>query len=113
MSEEECIEPQGVLKPTKIGNAHLPKALREELGDPHEIPYVADAHTVLLYDPAKTPEEILKSLEVLAMDIRLRIVRDGLVECPECGRRLPPRIAVCWHCGCILDERIRKLKNRR
>ena len=67
------IKPQGTIKPTPEGTAHIPKMIRDELGDNVEIPFVADAHTVLLFDPKKTPEEILKSLDVLTRDIKNRI----------------------------------------
>lgn len=72
-NQKRRIKPQGVLKPTLIGTTHIPKTLREELGNPKEIPYVADAHTVIMFDPSKTPEEILESLDVLRRDINLRI----------------------------------------
>lgn len=67
------INPQGTLKPSKTGSTHLPKLIRKELGDVKEIPFVADAHTVILFNPEKTPEQILQSLDILKRDIQLRI----------------------------------------
>ena len=68
------IDPQGTLKPSKTGSTHLPKRIRKELGNVKEIPFVADAHTVILFNPEKTPKEILESLKVLRDDILLRII---------------------------------------
>ena len=67
------IHPQGTLKPSKTGSTHLPKLIRKELGNVKEIPFVADAHTVILFNPGKTPEQILQSLDILKRDIELRI----------------------------------------
>ena len=76
MSDEKKkqIKPQGTLKPTKGGTAHIPNRIRMELGYPKEIPFVADAHTVLLFNPKSSVEDILESLKVLAKDIRLRVI---------------------------------------
>lgn len=75
MTKKRQIKPQGTIKPTPGGTAHIPKSIRTELGNPKEIPFVADAHTVILFNPNKTPEEILQSLEVLRKDLSLRIER--------------------------------------
>lgn len=67
------IRAQGTLKPSAAGTTHLPKTIRDELGNPNEIPFVADAHTVILFNPNKTPAEILASIKILEKDLRLRI----------------------------------------
>jgi len=66
------LKPVGYIRPTRTGNAHIPSIVRRELGHPREIPFVMTAHTVLLIDPTKTPEEIIRSLDVLKEDLKLR-----------------------------------------
>ena len=73
----QTIKPQGTLKPSKTGSTHLPKLIRKELGNTKEIPFVADAHTVILFNPEKTPKQILQSLDILKRDIQLRIEEKG------------------------------------
>lgn len=67
------IRPQGRLRPQPGGTTHLPKDIRQELGNPKTIPYVADANTVLFFREDKEPEEILESVDVLKQDLMLRI----------------------------------------
>jgi len=77
LARERRLRPVGYIRPTRIGNAHIPSIVRRELGHPREIPFVVTAHTVLLVDPRRSPEEIIKSLEVLKEDLKLRY---GIVE---------------------------------
>jgi len=56
----------------KHGIARIKKEILKEIGT-YKIPYVIDANTVLLYDPTKSAEEILKSIDVLKGDILVRI----------------------------------------
>ena len=65
------IKPSGKIKPTEQGTAHIPLIIREEL-ETDEIPFIADAHTVVLFNPRKSPEEIIESLKILIKDIELR-----------------------------------------
>jgi hypothetical protein len=65
------IKSQGALKPSRKGTTHLPKNIRDELGD--KIEYIVDAKTALLFNPDTSPEDILASLEVLKKDLKLRI----------------------------------------
>ena len=65
------IKSQGALKPSPKGTTHLPKTIRDELGN--KIEYIVDAKTALLFNPDTPPEDILASLEVLKKDLKLRI----------------------------------------
>lgn len=72
---KEKIRPHGIIRPSSTGSAHIPEVIRKELGST-EIPYVMDAHTIILFNPNKNPREILQGLEVLMRDLRLRIEKE-------------------------------------
>jgi len=69
----EAIKPHGTIKATEGGSAHIPKEIRESL-ESDSLPYVMDAHTVVLFNPNSSPEIVLKSLQNLIEDIKLRVV---------------------------------------
>ena len=62
------------------GYAYIPDNIKEELGIPkgerRRIPFFVDANCVLLVREDATLEEIIKGLEVLKEDIKLR-AKDG------------------------------------
>jgi len=70
------IRPHGELSPSPGGTTHLPVDMRKELGFPEKIPYVMNAHTVVLFNPHEPPEKILESLRVIMKDIELRVVEE-------------------------------------
>ena len=72
--EEHEIKPSGTIKPTPVGTAHIPKEIREELEvtNGEAIPFVADAHTVILYNP-KT-DEIYFMLEDYELPNKVNLV---------------------------------------
>ena len=67
------IRPKGILLPSKAGTTHLPKEIRDELGNQKKIAYVLDARTAILFNPDTPPEKVLKSLDILRQDIMMRI----------------------------------------
>jgi len=70
--ENETIRPLNVLKVNKAGKAHIHKVIVEECGG-HEIPYVINASTVLLYNPKLDLKSLLASIDVLKKEVKLRI----------------------------------------
>jgi len=71
---ENTIEPQGYLR---VSEKQLLCRIKDQIMNElksFNIPFVANAKTVLLYNPASTPEEVLQSLDVLRADLKLRIV---------------------------------------
>lgn len=72
--ENETIRPVNVLKVNKARKAHIHKVIIEECGG-HEIPYVINASTVLLYDPRLSLKQLLASIKVLKSDVQLRVVQ--------------------------------------
>jgi hypothetical protein len=71
--DKPTIRPIGILRANKACKAHIHKVIIEECGG-HNIPYVIDARSVLLYDPRMTTEELVASVDVLRDDILLRKV---------------------------------------
>lgn len=69
--ERTKIRPFGILKANKAKKAHIHKIIIEECGG-HDIPYVINARSVLLYDPELSVEELVASVNVLKDDIVLR-----------------------------------------
>lgn len=66
------IRPAGVLKANKASKAHIHKVIIEECGG-HDIPYVLNASTVLLYNPTLSLDSLLASIDVLRRDVVLRV----------------------------------------
>jgi bifunctional DNA-binding transcriptional regulator/antitoxin component of YhaV-PrlF toxin-antitoxin module len=59
------------VKANPVGQVYFPKELREELGESFEL--VANAKTAVLF-PENTPLElVLKSLEVIRLDLKNRL----------------------------------------
>jgi len=74
MKEEKRIRPKGTIAVSEVGTAHMPKEIREELGIQRgDIAYVVDAKTAVLFSPNSSPKDIIKSLEILIQDLKLRI----------------------------------------
>jgi hypothetical protein len=66
------IEPQGHINVSeKHRNARIKNEIIREVKT-FQIPYVANAKTVLLFDPSATLQELLASLDVLRKDLQLR-----------------------------------------
>jgi len=55
----------------KSGKAHIPLAVRKELGTT-EPGYILDAKTVLLCNPAISVQDLLRSIELLLEHIKLK-----------------------------------------
>lgn len=76
MNEKETkptnIRPVGVLRANKDSKAHIHKVIIEECGS-HDIPYIINASTVLLYNPTLSLEALLASIDVLKSDVKLRV----------------------------------------
>lgn len=72
--EKERIKPVGYLKTTKTNKSHIPEIIRRETSTEsgQKIPFVINAHSVLLYDPKLSTDELIASLEVMKKDIALR-----------------------------------------
>lgn len=71
------IKPHGAIKISKNQpKANIPSLIMKELSVAvdDKIPYVVDAHTVLLFNPAVKPEKVLAGLEALTAHLRARIV---------------------------------------
>jgi len=75
MNEKEKVRPVGVIKANKAGKAHIHKVIIEECGS-HNIPYVINASTVLLYNPNLSLESLLASIDVLKRDVKLRVQKE-------------------------------------
>jgi hypothetical protein len=75
---KEKIEPVGYLKITKTCKSHIPELIRRETAtEPGaQIPFVINAHTVLLYNPNLSLKELLASIDVLKRDVKLRVQGD-------------------------------------
>ena len=56
----------------KSGKAHIPVSVRREIGN-DTVGYILDAKTTLLADPDISPEDLLKSTELLVEHIKLKI----------------------------------------
>jgi len=72
----EQIKPVGKISISKQGKAHIPDLIRNTIGE-KEVSYLINAKTVILFDPSASPEEVLKSLDIMRRDIELRIVQGG------------------------------------
>lgn len=77
--ENEVIRPLNTLKVNKAGKAHIHKVIIEECGG-HEIPYVINASTVLLFNPELSLDSLLASINVLKEDVKLRMKREKVEE---------------------------------
>lgn len=66
------IRPVGTIRANKASKAHIHKVIIEECGG-HNIPYVINASTVLLYNPDLTLKQLLASIDVLKRDVKLRV----------------------------------------
>jgi bifunctional DNA-binding transcriptional regulator/antitoxin component of YhaV-PrlF toxin-antitoxin module len=72
------IKPMGTLSVTEIGNANIPKIIREELGiEKGDIAYVVDAHVALLFNPNVDADLLLKSLRHVVKNVELRVMNEG------------------------------------
>ena len=72
------IEPQGYIK---VSEKHRVARIREEIlkeVKTFKIPFVTDAKTVILWNPEASPEDVLKSLDILKKDLELRIRKDDV-----------------------------------
>ena len=71
---EVKIKPVGYIKTTRRAKSHIPKLIMQEtsveLGG--RIPYLIDAHAVLLFNPHISTKELIESLEVLKREVILR-----------------------------------------
>jgi len=74
--EKVVINPVGTISLSKQGKAHIPTAIKRELGK-DIIAYVPDAKTVLLFNPEESADNIIKSLDVIRQDLELRKVPSG------------------------------------
>jgi len=74
----EKIKPVGHIKTTKSGKSHIPEIIMRETETKRGegIPFLISAHSVLLYNPRLSAEELLASLEVIKKDIVLRERRE-------------------------------------
>jgi hypothetical protein len=81
MNETETmnVRPVSFIRANKDSKAHIAKVIIEECGT-HNIPFVLNARTVLLYNPNLTPEELLASIDVLRRDVKLRIQKSPEVQ---------------------------------
>jgi len=34
---------------------------------------------------------------------------ENIIICEKCGTKMPEHVALCWHCGNVLDENLRRL----
>lgn len=62
------------------GYTYLPRMLRDELGldkvkAGDQVPFFLDAYCVLLVRKDATPEDVLKGLDILKQDLKLRVRR--------------------------------------
>ena len=69
------IRPIGEIKISKTGKSHIPAIIRREIGGSDKIPFILNAHTVVLFRDDAKPEDILASLEIIRNDIMLRLER--------------------------------------
>lgn len=74
-SGEPEIRPVGILRANKANKAHIHKIIIEECGG-HNIPYVINASAVLLYNPILSLEDLLASIDVLKLDVKLRLQKE-------------------------------------
>jgi hypothetical protein len=56
---------------------YIPKKVLDSLG--HSLTIVPDSNAAILYPTGKDPETVVKSVEVLLQDLRLRISSKGKV----------------------------------
>jgi len=72
--QEDCgIEPQGYIH---VSEKHRTARIKDEIIreiKSFKIPFVANAKTVLLFDPSASSEDVLTSLDILRRDLQLRI----------------------------------------
>jgi len=66
------IRPMSEIKISGKGTAYIPDSLRNEI-HPNVLPFILNANTALIFNPNKTPEEILESIEIIKRDVKLRI----------------------------------------
>lgn len=38
---------------------------------------------------------------------------ENIIVCEKCGMKMPEHVALCWHCGNVLDENLRRLMGER
>jgi hypothetical protein len=69
------IRPKGTFPVMDVGNAQIPKEIRDELdiSGKGTIAYVLSAKAALLFNPETEPIDIFNSLKVLEADLKLRI----------------------------------------
>jgi hypothetical protein len=75
MNERMDVRPVGVIRANKAQKAHIHKVIIDECGG-HNIPYVINASTVLLYNPNLSLDELLASIDVLKRDVKLRLQKE-------------------------------------
>ncbi len=66
--ETGTVKALGWIKATDVGTAHIPALIRKSVGM-KKIPYIMDAHAILLFDPSKSLEQLLESLEIMKRDL--------------------------------------------
>jgi hypothetical protein len=71
--EKNQIEPQGYIAVSeKYRTARIKDEIMREVKT-CKILFIANAKTVLLFDPSASPQEVLDSLDILKRDLKLRI----------------------------------------
>ena len=68
----QTIEPQGTFKVQHSGSTHFPVLLTNELGT-KLISFVCTPRIAILYNPDDTLNEILKRIDLLKANLKLRI----------------------------------------
>ena len=71
----ESVRPVGSFKTTESGKAHIPSIVRKELGikGAGEVPFYLDANCVLLVRSGSSLNDVLRGLDVLKADLKLRV----------------------------------------
>lgn len=74
VEEKEKIRPVGYIRLTKTCKTHIPELIRRETetAPGGKIPYIINASTILLYNPKLDLESLLKSIDILKEDLKLR-----------------------------------------
>jgi len=68
MKDEKAV---GHICVNKAGKAHIPTIIRKECAA-QKIPFVINANSVLLFNPSLDLDSLLKSIDVLRQDVKLR-----------------------------------------
>jgi len=71
-TKSKNIRPVGIIRANKDSKAHIHRIIIKECAS-HNIPYIINASTVLLYNPMLSLEDLLASIDVLKRDVKLRV----------------------------------------